>query len=225
MWKSGLLVLVFLFLSMSRTLAETEEAAENSAGATATTPLLIVNKALTASEIIIGETIKVTITITNVGRSPAFNVELDDETWGGANGKNSVQYQVTGVKTASLGKITPGGKATHSYSVTLTELGPVVLDPAKVTFTAEEGDSAKVFTAYSTRVNEGLEGQLIDKRSVVSVLTAAEYDRKYSAHVKEWIFFLILLGVPLGIPLYIYFLRTKELDALERDAKKRGGKK
>eukprot|EP00759_Apiculatamorpha_spiralis_P056462 PhF_6_TR8059/c0_g1_i1/m.12476/K13250/SSR2; translocon-associated protein subunit beta len=195
MWK--FVTLLAFTLMLVRADEEADSAKDGSR-----VPFLIVNKALSATEIIQGGEVSVALSITNVGRSPAFKVSAADN----LNGPHSEKFA----------SIAAGQTVTFKYSAKFNELGAFPCDSAKVTYAADETEGSAQLVALSTQANEELEGQGVDKSPVISVLTPYEYERKHTRYIKEWVLYVLLLSVPLGLPFYLYSVRSSELAALEK---------
>eukprot|EP00760_Papus_ankaliazontas_P027038 PhM_4_TR3115/c1_g1_i1/m.21969/K13250/SSR2; translocon-associated protein subunit beta len=203
----GLIACVF-FASAVR--ADDDEAGSPAVDAETGAAFLLVRKSLSAAEVIVDSEIKVTVSITNAGRSPAFSVKAVDDAW-----KANV---LSGERQATFDKVLPRETVSFSYTIRAPAT-PAVMDcpEAKVTFLAEAGaaeESAQV--VRSTRVNEEIEMPIEKQTGVISVLTASDYERKHTRHIKEWATFFLLLTIPLGMPLYLYQVRSNELDVLTK---------
>ena len=129
---------------------------------------------------------------------------MDDSNWGSTG---------TIVKE-SWDSIAPGANVSTSYSVMPTEAGIMSVEPAKVTYKTETGsDSVKV--AFSNNVYD----VSVDNAPGLPVLTEAEYEKKTSKRTKEWITFLLLLVIPIGMPFFFYQQSNNTLAAKKAAAK------
>ena len=139
-----------------------------------------------------------TVRIYNLGEAAAFNVELDDSQWTNAQG--------SGYK-ASWEKIEAGATEITTYTVVPEKAGDLLgVEPAKVTFKTAEG-SDSVRAAFSNNVYD------TTAALGMPILTQGEFDKKASRRVKEWLTFLLLLFVPLGIPFFFYHQSKNSIEA------------
>eukprot|EP01060_Flectonema_neradi_P025489 TRINITY_DN34297_c0_g1_i1.p1 TRINITY_DN34297_c0_g1~~TRINITY_DN34297_c0_g1_i1.p1 ORF type:complete len:210 (+),score=52.37 TRINITY_DN34297_c0_g1_i1:85-714(+) len=167
-------------------------------------PSIAVYKELADDNCVVGTNISVTLTVYNYGSTAAFNIEMDDSNWGGTD---------TIIKE-SWESIAPGANVSTSYTVMPSEAGIMAVEPAKVTYKTETGsDSVKV--AFSNNVYD----VSVDQAPGLPVLTEAEYEKKTSRRTKEWITFLLLLVIPIGMPFFFYKQSSNTLSAKKATAK------
>eukprot|EP01061_Rhynchopus_euleeides_P028552 TRINITY_DN4654_c0_g1_i1.p1 TRINITY_DN4654_c0_g1~~TRINITY_DN4654_c0_g1_i1.p1 ORF type:complete len:214 (+),score=90.94 TRINITY_DN4654_c0_g1_i1:70-711(+) len=160
-------------------------------------PALAVYKTLSMEDAVEGHNLTVTVQIYNLGDTAAHNVELDDNQWSNAQG---------GYKN-SWDKIESGAVEVSSYTVVPDAAGKTLgVEPAKVTFKVSEA-SESVRAAFSNNVYD------TTAALGLPILTQAEFDKKASHRVKEWLTFLLLLFVPLGIPFFLFHQSKNNIDA------------
>ncbi|KPI87022.1 hypothetical protein ABL78_3887 [Leptomonas seymouri] len=175
-------------------------------------PLLFVSKTTSSDDIILGSSVEVVVTVTNLGQSPAFDVEVMDQL-------------EEGVKTLSIASLPYGASETLRYTVTPRALGNYPVAIAQVTYNVEQGNAATARTALSNFIREGeayYYGDGVDDesfRGVISVLTRERYERLRARYVKESTAYIFLGVIPALFPYVLYRVKQSEVDALLRRSK------
>lgn len=176
-------------------------------------PLLFVSKTISSDDIVLGSSVTVTVTVTNYGQSPAFDVEVLDLLEDGKEEKQSI---------ASLAY---GASMVLRYRVTPRVLGNYPVSVAQVTYHEEKGKSSTQRLAFSNMVREGdafYGGDGVDDesfRGVISVLTRDRYDRLHARYIKETTAYLFLGAIPALFPYVLYRVKRSEVDAVLRRGK------
>ena len=136
-----------------------------------------------------------TLKIYNLGEAAAKDVKIDDTTWQAVTG---AVFQKT------FATIEAGDIEEVTYNVIPETAGKVLATvPAKLTYKAAGSDDMQA--SFSNNIH--------DKGTGIRIITQAEYEKKTSRRVKEWLTFLLLLVVPLGIPLYFHQQSANQLAA------------
>lgn len=175
-------------------------------------PVLFVSKTTSSDDIILGNSVEVVVTVTNLGQSPAFDVEVTDQL-------------EDGVKTLSIASLPYGASETLRYTVTPRALGNYPVAVARVTYNVEQGNAATTHTAFSNFIREGeayYYGEGVDDesfRGVISVLTRDRYERLHARYIKESTAYIFLGAIPTLFPYVLYRVKQSEVDALLRRTK------
>lgn len=108
-------------------------------------PALIATKLTDMTEVVVGETIIVTVTIRNFGNGTAFNVSYVDRS------SNPWIFNVTGITPLSYAQIGPNETRVFDYSLTTRSLGSFDLQPAVIEYYDSEVNPIKL-TTFSNSV-------------------------------------------------------------------------
>ena len=126
--SSRIVALCFIFVVAIFSFQTTTNLASNSEIASISTnyPSLFVTKVIDKTEVSLGESFVVTITINNFGNKTAFNVTFIDDT--------SVEwvFNITGLTKVTYSQIEPNQTRTLSYIVKAMSKGSYQLDSARV---------------------------------------------------------------------------------------------
>eukprot|EP00992_Anisonema_acinus_P008445 TRINITY_DN4537_c0_g1_i1.p1 TRINITY_DN4537_c0_g1~~TRINITY_DN4537_c0_g1_i1.p1 ORF type:complete len:188 (+),score=42.22 TRINITY_DN4537_c0_g1_i1:53-616(+) len=164
---------------------------------------LLVLKSVDPSEPVADQHLTVSVNVFNVGKSPAFDVEIDDSLWP-AEGV----VKVEGENTAKISKILAGSNQTHTYVIKPQVPGELNTVASKVVYKLEpEGEDAKVVHSNTL--------------PVLKVLTQAEYDKLHTKHYKEWFTFFVLSLIPVGLPGCMFMMAQTKLAELDSASAKR----
>mmetsp|Transcript_24386 Transcript_24386/g.83364 ORF Transcript_24386/g.83364 Transcript_24386/m.83364 type:complete len:211 (-) Transcript_24386:179-811(-) len=101
---------------------------------------LLIHSSIAEDPVVAGRNITVSIQVFNAGTSAAFDVELEQQTPPGAP-------ILEGETSAELGRLGAGQNVTHTYVMSASEPGTIVVGPASVKYRATEEDSAVTFGA------------------------------------------------------------------------------
>jgi len=155
---------------------------------------LLVLKSVDNYDAVVQQNLTITVNVFNVGKGPAFDVDVDDsEAWT----QEGVSL-VGGVRKVKVDKIPSGESRSNVYVVAPQLPGKLILGSTKVTYKNEpKADDSK--TVHSNVMPE------------LPVLTSAEYSRRTAKHYKEWFVFLILSGMLVGVPFYVYKTSLQKL--------------
>lgn len=163
-------------------------------------PHLLVLKSMDAYEAVLDKPLTVSLNVFNVGQSAAHQIEIDDSAaW-------PVKYvkEVEGKRKASILSLGAGLNKTVTYQlapILATKSGKLPASSAKITYSLKaEARANKV--VYSNTFPS------------LPLFTAADFERKHSRHVKEWVTFLVLSLIPVGLPGAMYYLASNKLDKL-----------
>lgn len=202
-----LLSLCLVVLVATTCLAQVAEEAEMNPH-----PVLFVSKTTSSDDIILGSSVEVVVTVTNLGQSPAFDVEVTDQL-------------EEGTKTLSIASLPYGASETLRYTVTPRTLGNYPVAVARATYNVEQGNAATSHTALSNFIREGeayYYGEGVDDesfRGVISVLTRDRYERLHARYFKESTAYIFLCAIPALFPYVLYRVKQSEVDALLRRTK------
>jgi len=109
-------------------------------------PRLLVTKVVDKSEIVLGNSFTVTITIYNFGNETAYNVTFIDQI------SNPWIFNISGLTQLSYGQINANDTRQFSYLVQVKLVGKYTLYSAKVEYYSSEIESSK-FQSYSNEVD------------------------------------------------------------------------
>jgi len=147
-----------------------------------------VYKSFDQNDVVAGTNVTVTVTIYNKGNAAAFDVDMDDSNWGAGNAGTKQKWAtVSAEESVSATYVVAPGAAGSSLAV----------EPAKVTYAGVAG-AETVKVAFSNHMYD------TSKTDGVRVLSQADYDKKASLRLKEWMTFLLFLVIPLGMPFFFY---------------------
>eukprot|EP00999_Lentomonas_sp_LEN2_P000667 NODE_1662_length_778_cov_89.248848_g1613_i0.p1 GENE.NODE_1662_length_778_cov_89.248848_g1613_i0~~NODE_1662_length_778_cov_89.248848_g1613_i0.p1 ORF type:complete len:184 (+),score=36.36 NODE_1662_length_778_cov_89.248848_g1613_i0:144-695(+) len=157
---------------------------------------LMVLKTVDKYDAVVHNNLTVSITVFNVGKSPAFEVEVDDSAAWAAHGVGLVE----GEKKTVVDKINSGENVTHTYVVSPALSGELESQSTKVTYKFEP---------------KGTEQRVVLSNTLPSlpVLTPAEYSRRNAKHYKEWFIFMLFGTLLVAVPWYV---QKQALQALQR---------
>ena len=172
-------------------------------------PFLVVHKEVSEAVVVPGADAKFTVTVTNQGENPAFDVQLVDQVPQG-------EEQTKAVET-----LAPSESLKLEYTFSPKELGQINVEAAKVTY-LEEKDSTSRYTAISNLINEhDREAFDVASNGEFSVVTPTEYERLHTRYVKETIGYLCAALVPIAFPFFMYRTKQGQVDHLLREAKRK----
>lgn len=184
------------------------------ASADVPTPLVFVAKTTSSSDIVLGASVDVVVTVYNYGQSPAFDVVITDELEDGTKQErhfDSIPYS---------------GAESLRYTVTPKSLGPYPVGAATVTYNLEQGNAETSQTAYSSIVREdtayyrGEGHDDVSVRGTVSVLTRERYNRLHTRHIKEMVAYICLGLMPAAFPYFFYHSKQAQVDKLLHRSKR-----
>jgi len=155
---------------------------------------LLVLKQIDSDEPVERDNLTATITIYNVGDSPAFEVEIEDH-W-----PASLVDKVSGELSHTFAQIKAHDNATHTLVVRANTAGLLHIPPAKITYRMAP-KAAHGEVVYSNTIDH------------LQVLTLAAYDKRHTKHYREWATFFILSAIWVGAP---YYFKVNALQRLEK---------
>jgi len=206
--RTGLLISLVALAILAVTVRGQDET-----GATgATGPLLAVEKTVKDYYVVKGDSIAVSLVITNYGASPAFNLQISDG-------------DRTGVLNVDV--LAPGANWTTNYTIPTSTIGDIPLPRAKVQYQTSPDDKAQLQAASNELREE--EAYHVDRRrsstpellrGVVSVVTRERYDRMHTKYIKESIAYLVIGAVSVLFPFLVYRTKQNQVDLLIRQRKK-----
>jgi uncharacterized repeat protein (TIGR01451 family) len=171
-------------------------------------PYLVAHKEVSEGATVVGAEVKFTVTITNNGDSPAFDVQLVDKSPSGED------------QTKAVEKLEPQQAITLEYTWKATKLGEVQVPAAKATFLEDQSSTTRS-TSISNLINEHeRESFEFGSKGELQVVTGSEYERLHTRYVKETIGYFLVAAVPVLFPLYMYRTKQAQVDHLLRDAKR-----
>lgn len=177
-------------------------------------PFVVVSKAVSSKVVVLGDKIDVTVTVTNYGQAPVYDVVITDKVTGG-------EAQTKNVEVLNFLE-----NATLSYSVTPTTFGSFVVPTAEATYALQAGETA-TYRAVSNAVREedftyrGEEFDDVNGRGVVSVVTRDVYDRMHTKYIRESIAYLFIGAITVVFPFFMYRTKQNQVDYLIRQSKKK----
>eukprot|EP01080_Neovahlkampfia_damariscottae_P006299 gene6299-10305_t len=143
---------------------------------------------------VVNQEFKVKIVVHNYGKAAAYNLDIKDEV------PNAEPKEYT------LEQIEPGSNKTFEYSFVPTEIGSLYLSAAKVTYKLKADDKeSKIMKSTFF--------------PVISILDAADYEKKHDKHYDEWGIFVALSMVPVGLPYFAYVYSQSKIKSLTSDVK------
>jgi uncharacterized repeat protein (TIGR01451 family) len=171
-------------------------------------PYLVVHKEVSEGAVTVGDEVKFTVTVTNHGESPAFDVQLVDKS---PNGEE---------QTKAVEKLETQQSVSIEYTFKSSVLGDVLAPAAKVTYLEQQGSETR-FTSYSNLINEhDRENFEHPSRGELHVVTATEYERLHTRYVKEILGYILAAVVPVLFPFYMYKSKQSQIEHLLRESKK-----
>lgn len=176
-------------------------------------PLLFVSKTLSSVDVKVGERVEATVTVSNYGQSPAFDVIVKD-----ISGNNTMH-------TLTEETLPYGASITLRYEFTATTLGKYPINVAHVTYNLVKGDASSSQNSYSNMIREKdayYRGSEVDDeslRGMISVLTRDQYARLHAHFYKEYVALIFLGCVPILFPYILLRVKQSQVDALLRRAK------
>lgn len=178
-------------------------------------PFVVIHKTASSQHVIVGSELKLVVTATNFGQSPAFDVKLTD-----------ISPVDGSVKSKSADKLEFNETVTLEYVVSPDTLGPLSVGPAEATFKSQPGDEASYKASSNTVFEEtyrfrGAEDETNDLVRAIRVVTAAEFDKINTRHIKEFAAYLVLGAIPVFFPFFVYRTKQSQVDHLLREAKKK----
>ncbi|KAJ9459436.1 Translocon-associated protein subunit beta [Diplonema papillatum] len=171
-------------------------------------PSLAVLKEMDTEDLVEGRNCTIFVQIFNVGDAAAYNVELED-----AGYSNLASMP----KRVFWDSIAPGANVETQYTIVPLKSGQAVQSkPAQVTFRLESG-SVDVKVSFSNVLHDTSSSETIEG---MPVLSQAAFEKKTSRRTKEWLAFILLLVIPLGMPFFFFQTSTNSLKQKRAVAKK-----
>lgn len=158
------------------------------------TARLLVSKNVLNNYLAEGKDLTVTYGVYNIGGTAALDVELGDGSF-----SDDMFEVVAGSLAASWPRIPPGSNVTHS--AVLRPLVSVLYNftVAQVTYkTSEDAEEKQV--GYSTAPGQG------------PIMTAKDYDRKFSSHALDWAAFSLMTLPSLLFPFLLWYSSSSKYD-------------
>ena len=179
-------------------------------------PFLVVTKSVSEYFVVAGDKVDVTVTVTNFGDAPAFDVVITDAQTGGEASKEK-----------KLEKLEVGESESLNYTTTTKTLGDFEVKRAEVTYALAVGDQ-NVLKATSNTIREEEayylgenKGDAILNRGTITVVTREQYDRLHTKYIKETIGYLFVGAISVLFPFFMYRTKQNQVDQLIRQAKKK----
>jgi len=135
-------------------------------------PRLIAHKEVLNSLIFQNKQLNVKYSIYNVGSGSAFDVELLDNTFAMSDFK--IAAGLTKVKYERIG---PGSNVSHSVVLIPQNAGRFNFTYAQISYSSQQQIGKNPQIGYTSAPGE------------VMVFSVAEYDRYFTAHAKDWLYF------------------------------------
>ncbi|CAM40463.1 conserved hypothetical protein [Leishmania braziliensis MHOM/BR/75/M2904] len=176
-------------------------------------PLVFVSKTTSSDDIVLGTSLEVSVTVTNYGQSPAFDVQISDHLEDGS------------LQSKFIASLPYGASETLRYTVTPSALGNYAVSVAEVTYNVEQGNAATSRKALSNMIRESeayYYGDGVDDesfRGFISVFTRDRYERLHARYIKESTAYLFLGAIPALFPYVLYRVKQSEVDSLLRQRK------
>lgn len=142
--------------------------------------LLLTSKTLENNLVAQGQDIVVKYVIYNIGNEAAKDVSLVE------NNFHSQYFAIQGLTSAKWNQIGAGENATHVLVVVPNFSGYFNFTPALVSYTT----------------GGEIEETLTSSPGVLGVVSEGDYYRQFDPHYLDWLLFLALLAVPIGLPYY-----------------------
>jgi len=147
---------------------------------------LVSEKKCIDESVVVGMPTTVNYTVFNLGTGNAFDVFLTD------NINTDTVALLEGEAQYAWPVIAPGQNVTHSIRITPLVPGILHLNPAHVTYRRHESDSPDDSALSITSTG-----------MPVLSKTETEHAMDISWRIPQWIIFLVLLGLPVGVPHYL----------------------
>lgn len=182
----------------------------------ATAPFIVVTKTVSEYYVVVGESVEVSIQVTNYGEGPAFDLVVSDPQGG-----------QTPAKENKVEKLEAGSSFYMNYTTVAGVLGDMAVQKAEVTYTLQSGDLTQLkATSNTIREEEAYflgenRGDAILNRGTISVVTREAYDRLHTKYIKETIGYLFVGAISVLFPFFMYRTKQNQVDQLIRQAKKK----
>lgn len=173
-------------------------------------PFLVLHKEVSEDAVVVGGELTVTVSVTNFGQSPAFDVQIVDISPTG------------GEQTKAVERLDFNQTESVRYTVRATSIGVLKIGTAEASYLAQQGDESRL-KATSNLVREEQRDETGNSRvkGTVDVVSASQYDRLHTRYIRETIGYLVLASVPVLFPFFIYTTKSAEVDLLLRESKRK----
>mmetsp|Transcript_9677 Transcript_9677/g.13335 ORF Transcript_9677/g.13335 Transcript_9677/m.13335 type:complete len:189 (+) Transcript_9677:64-630(+) len=146
--------------------------------------ILLSHKSFLSSSLAANRDLAVNIKIFNVGDSTAYDVSVEDsENW-----PNTTFQHVGGLLDAKWDQVAPGSNVSQTFFIRSASGGVFENGPARLSY--RDGPKAPLEVGYTTSLG----------RFYIDPNNAGE--RKSSAHLKEWMIYILLSLIPIA-PSYL----------------------
>jgi len=147
---------------------------------------LIASKEFEEDYVVEGRNLTVVFTFHNIGDGDAFDIKLEDKSW-----PNDTFQLIEGSFEGSIDRVMNGENGTFTFVVVPIRAGDHKDEAATFTYQKSQ-DAENVTTAYTSF------------GGTMYILSENEYQSYYAEHTTEWIIFIILASIPIGLPFLLY---------------------
>jgi translocon-associated protein subunit beta len=161
---------------------------------------LLVQKTLLNKYVVESMDVVLKYSIFNVGGVTATNIKLTDLSMG-------PDFELVGESAeVNLGRIPPGGNATHTIVARPLKFGYFNFTSAVVTYSSGE-NTQEVHQVFSSEPGEGY------------VAPFREFDKRFSPHFLDWAAFAIMSVPPLLIPFLLWHSSKAKYETVSKKSK------
>lgn len=189
------IILIFIFVA-----AATAKVAEDPG------PRLLLHKQILNKYLVETKDILVKYTLHNVGHSAATEVELSDNTF-----DPTIFSKAAGKLPAKMHRIEPQKSVSHIVILRSNTYGYFNISCAEVYYKDPQNQSS-------------LKVMLSNEPGLVRIGNYAEYDRKFSAHLLDWLAFFIMALALLGTPFVLWYCSDSKYTNVMATRKKKNNR-
>lgn len=169
-------------------------------------PVIVVHKQVSETNVLVGTEVVVTTTAINIGDTAAIDFVLQD---------GEIKKEAT---------LEPQANVTIVTTIPAPQLGNLQLAAATATWTGEDRTTAFRATSNEVREEERDEkrhAMELGPRGFVNVITGSEYERLNSRYIKETILYILFVAVVVGFPFGVYRQKQVQVDFHLKESRKK----